>query len=573
MRSLSFIVSVLLAGSAYAQSSAVFTPTQRDLSVPTYINATVVKVDNRNHTIRFRSASGEVSLAVDSRTVRDLGRLRAGDEVVLGYTIDDRGRQVVTAVTASEASRGVRTAAQSSSVFSTVSGRVVSADPASGTIVLSDALGRTEMLSVQGVAALGSLAQLSAGQQVNVAFTPGAAVGGVIAGGGVFGTVNSIQPVQTPTFVTGSISTFDPQTGSMVLRTPFGDQTFLLPASGVNITALRPGENVRLNLSPGANERTRTFTSVTTLGATTAPVGSTFATPSVTPVTTIGAGAAPRTTGTVVGGTVAGGAFVPGATGVVSGAGVATVPPTTANFAGTVPSAIGSTGSTMTTGAGFNAPLAAQGNPAGQAGVGATAGQGGFANTQGGFTNTAGQAGINNATGLNTANVGLGTGTLSFPGSPFGQVIPQLPSMVGQLNVVPPPTGAPAGVADTLPVGAMRDVATRDYDYAVHTLALKANEIDAYWFRYRDGCLRSSSTNAEIDRNLYGTNRDREWYVLFTGDVRTPADDNCRQLALEMTRMANDWRENMSRVEDTARKNDVLPGAMREIRDRYRVDF
>jgi hypothetical protein len=508
--------------------------------------------------------------------------------VVGGYEIDvSTGRRMsVRARPAGPAGGTVRTASTSS--FSTVTGRVVSFDPTAGTVVLSDALGRTEMLSVQGAAALGSLAQLSAGQQVNVAFTPGVAGGGVIAGGGVFGTVNTIQPVETPTFVTGSIATFDPQTGSMVLRTPFGNQTFVVPPSGVNIRTLRAGENVRLNMSPGANERT--FTSVTTLGASTAPLASTFATPSVingtgtvstsntgTTVpfttanmpapgsTTIGAGATPRTTGTVTGGV--------SSTGVVSGAGVATVPPTTANFAGTVPSAIGSTGSTMTTGAGFNAPLSAQGNPAGQTGVGATAGQGGFANTQGGFTNTAGQAGINNATGVNTANVGLGTGTLSFPGSPFGQVIPQLPSMVGQLNVVPPPTGAPAGVADTLPVGAMRDVATRDYDYAVHTLALKANEIDAYWFRYRDGCLRSSSTNAEIDRNLFGSNRDREWYVLFSGDVRTPADDNCRQLALEMTRMANDWRENMSRVEDTARKNDVTPGAMREIRDRYRVDF
>jgi len=73
--------------------------------------------------------------------------------------------------------------------------------------------------------------------------------------------------------------------------------------------------------------------------------------------------------------------------------------------------------------------------------------------------------------------------------------------------------------------------------------------------------------------NLFGPNRDREWYVLFAGDVRTPADDNCRQLMIEMTRMANDWRSNMSRVEDTARKNDVTPGAMREIRERYRVDF
>ena len=70
MKSLSFIASVMLAGSAYAQgTAAVFTPTQSDTRVPTYINATVVRVDNRTHTVRFRSTSGEVSLSVDRAAV------------------------------------------------------------------------------------------------------------------------------------------------------------------------------------------------------------------------------------------------------------------------------------------------------------------------------------------------------------------------------------------------------------------------------------------------------------------------------------------------------------------------
>jgi hypothetical protein len=50
MRAVSVIVSIVLAGSAYAQGSAVvITPNQRDLSVPTYVNATVVRVDARRH--------------------------------------------------------------------------------------------------------------------------------------------------------------------------------------------------------------------------------------------------------------------------------------------------------------------------------------------------------------------------------------------------------------------------------------------------------------------------------------------------------------------------------------------
>jgi hypothetical protein len=182
-------------------------------------------------------------------------------------------------------------------------------------------------------------------------------------------------------------------------------------------------------------------------------------------------------------------------------------------------------------------------------------------------------AGIGTSGFAATADVGLsGGGTISFPASPFSAVIPSLPSVVGQLNVVPPPQMAPS-LPDVLPIGAAREWAMRDYDSGVRMMALKANELDAHWFRYRDGCLRTSAVSSDIDRNLYAPGRDRQWFLLFSGDVRTPVDDNCRQLIVEMTRMATDWRDTMTRMEDTARKNDVLPGAMREIRQRYRVEF
>jgi hypothetical protein len=336
MRALSFIVSALLAGSAFAQAPAsVYTPAGRDLSVPTFINATVTRVNTRHNTITFRSESREVSLTVEGAAVASLGRLRAGDEVLLGYRVDERtGRpmRVVTAILAGEemAQRGLvaATSPTAAPVFSTMSGRVIHTDAAAGTITLSDAEGRTETLAVHALNA------------------------GAIAG---------------------------------------------------------------------------------------------------------------------------------------------------------------------------------------------------------------------------TADVAAG-GTFSTPGSPFSAVIPSLPSVVGQLNVVAPPQSAPA-LPDALPVGAARDLATRDYDNAVRTLALKANEVDAHWFRYRDGCLRTSALTSDLDRGLVTGNRDREWFLLFEEDVRTPADDNCRQLKIEMTRMANDWRDLMNRVEQTARKNDVLPGAMRESRQRYRVEF
>lgn len=556
MRALSIVLSVLLAGSAFAQDpAAVYTPAGRDLSVPTFINATVTRVNTRNNTISFGSESGEVSLTVEGAAVSRLGRLRAGDDVLLGYRIDSRsGRpvQVVTAILAGEemAQRGVRasTSPTAAPAFSTISGRVIRTDAAAGTITLVDAEGRTEMLAVDRSIS-GSLGSVLPGDQVDVRFVPGAPVGVT----GVFGTVNAIQPV-TPTFATGRVTSFDAATGALRLQTPFGTSAFTLPSGRFDARSVTVGQDIRLDLTGrgasatvtglsalgGVTTRTRTVTGTGTFNTPLSPPGGTTTVASGArpggvvsgSVTTFGPIGAARTSGAagVVQGT---GALASGTVGVVTGTTGAAAPTTTATLAGVLP-----------------------GN------VGAVAG---------GAFNTVGLNGVGVNAGLNTADVAA-PGTFSTPGSPFSAVVPSLPSVVGQLNVVPPPQSAPA-LADVLPVGAARDFATRDYDNAVRTLALKANEIDAHWFRYRDGCLRTSALTADIDRGLFATNRDREWFVLFGGDVRTPADDNCRQLMIEMTRMANDWRDLMNRMEETARKNDVLPGAMRESRQRYRVEF
>lgn len=553
MRAVSFIVSALLAGSAFAQAPAtVYLPASRDVRVPKFINATVVRVDTRRNTMTVRSESGDVTLTVEGSALAGLGRLHAGDDVILGYRADTRsGRpvQIVTAILAGRdmAGRG-RVAVNSATavpVPSRLSGRVVRTDVAAGTVTLVDAQGRTETLAVEP-SLLGTLGSVLPGDQVEVGFVPGAPVAGtgVVATAGIFGVASTLQPV-TPTFVTGRVVAFDTGTGAVRLQTPFGTSLFTLPSGRFDTGLVRVGQDVRLDLTgratgmsvtgvsalgggatavngPAVTTTTRSTSGTTTLTSTTPAVG-TFATPltmtsggSVRTTGIAGTIGTTRTTGTVA--TVGG--VVPGTTG-----GVAT--PTTSTLAPVGPArASGTTGLNATTPNGGTAP----------------------------------------------ADVAA-PGTIAAQGSPFAAVIPSLPSVVGQLNVVPPPAAASALMADALPVGAARDVATRDYDSAVRMLALKANEIDAHWQRYRDGCLRTSALTPDIDRRLFATNRDREWFVLFDGDVRTPADDNCRQLMVEMTRMANDWKDQMIRVGDTARKNDVLPGAMRESRQRYRVEF
>ncbi|HET8648318.1 MAG TPA: hypothetical protein VFO85_22665, partial [Vicinamibacteria bacterium] len=295
MRALTFIVSALLAGSAFAQAPAsVYTPTGRDLSVPTFINATVVRVDARRNVITFRSESREISLSVEGAALAGLGRLRTGDQVILGYRQDDRGGRpvrIVTAILAGEeaAERGVVTATSATATptegtFSTISGRVVGSDRAAGTITISDAEGRMETLAVQGNA-LTSLRTVLPGDQVEVSFIPagaGMVTGGVVGVGNVFGTVNTIQPV-APTFVTGAVTAFDSSTGALRLRTPFGDSMFTVPATGFDTGALQTGRVVRLDL--GTRRGTTSVTGLSSLGGGTVTTGTAAATTGATRAT------------------------------------------------------------------------------------------------------------------------------------------------------------------------------------------------------------------------------------------------------------------------------------------------
>jgi hypothetical protein len=614
MRVFSVFVSVLLAATTWAQApAAVYTPSQRGLDVPTYVNATVVRADTRANTITFRSESGEVMLTAEGEALARLGRLRPGDEVLLGYRVDDRtGRpvQVVTAILSGDelADRGVLTAEISPSATSaangTRTGRVVRVDQNTRTLTFTDESGSVESVSVQGNSALGTLGTLSAGDQVDVTFIPGATTGA-----GLVGAVGGIALANSPTFVTGEV--LGVSNGDLRLRTAFGEQVFPVMgttnlSSGRDFSQVRVGETVRLDLGSsgtrsvvtglstiqtgvvnGGTGRATTGRSTLGSGATAslprsgAAAATTTASPAVSgragpvrsggTVTTFRTPSAPGTVATG-GGTVlppAGTVSAPGTvvtgTGTVSSPGVVGGIPGTVGTAGVVPGTVGTVpGTPGVVGGVLPARVAGQSGP--PAGTGAT--------PLGSLTNppapVAGTTGLTNVGTAGTAETGFST--ISQPTSAFASVIPSLPSTVGTLNVVAPPAAAPA-MADQLPVGTMRDVATRDYDNAVRTLAMKANEIDMHWFRYRDGCLRQNSTDPEIDRNLFGAGRDREWFVLFDEGVRTPADDNCRQLRVEMNRMAMDWRDLMTRVEDTARSHDVLPGAMRDIRDRYRVEF
>jgi hypothetical protein len=322
MRALPVVFSMFLAASAYAQGPAVvYTPSGRDLSVPTYVNATVVRVDARRHIVTFSSQSGDVALGTSHSALRNLGALRAGDQVLLGYDRSVRPYRVVSAFLGGEQSLG--------------------------------------------------------------------------QGGG--GTVS-------------------------VLGSP-------------SLAAIAATSPVVLSTAP---------------------------------------------------------CDVPGVVSV---------------------------------------PVA----------------------------------------GTSAAVVDTGVVTIAGPLSPYARVIPSLPPATTEVSLVAP-TGSLPLAAVGLTGGSSLAVA-RDFDAGVRALALKANEIDTYWSRYRDVCVTRTSVNPSAQRNVTQSNRDRGWFALLSNEVPDPDVDDCRRQNMELSRMASDWRDVMTSVEDAARRNGLPQGTMREIRARYRVDF
>jgi hypothetical protein len=169
---------------------------------------------------------------------------------------------------------------------------------------------------------------------------------------------------------------------------------------------------------------------------------------------------------------------------------------------------------------------------------------------------------VDDAATVNGAVLRNDTSNFTYgPASPVNREIPQLPGPVATGNVVPP-----SGVTTT-------GVPALDYENSVRVLAAKANQIDGSWTRYRDLCLSTAASTSSTAANLEASGRDRGWFAVLDNTLPAPTEDQCRQLLSEMTKVAMDWRDQMTSAEAAARSYDVLPGQMRETRQRYRVDF
>ena len=104
---------------------------------------------------------------------------------------------------------------------------------------------------------------------------------------------------------------------------------------------------------------------------------------------------------------------------------------------------------------------------------------------------------------------------------------------------------------------------TRRYEMIVEVVARRANQLDGYWQRIKANCPM---------RVVAGY--DREWFGLWDGrtTLGTP-DVSCSSAMRDMGELAAEIRTAMATAREEARRASGLPGQLREIRRRYRMDW
>jgi S1-C subfamily serine protease len=108
-----------------------------------------------------------------------------------------------------------------------------------------------------------------------------------------------------------------------------------------------------------------------------------------------------------------------------------------------------------------------------------------------------------------------------------------------------------------------REEGTRRYDEIVNAIGRKAKELDAYWDRIKASCAVRAAPGY-----------DHEWFGLWDRRATmTSTSSGCTSALADVDTAAGAIRDAMRQAEENARRASVLPGQLREIRRRHRMDW
>jgi hypothetical protein len=108
-----------------------------------------------------------------------------------------------------------------------------------------------------------------------------------------------------------------------------------------------------------------------------------------------------------------------------------------------------------------------------------------------------------------------------------------------------------------------REEGAKRYNQVVEAMARQAAQLDAYWSRIKANCTVRVAPGY-----------DREWFGLWDGRAKLDtADPSCGSAVVELEEMSGQLRTVMGTAQEEARRASVLPGQLREVRRRYRMDW
>jgi S1-C subfamily serine protease len=101
------------------------------------------------------------------------------------------------------------------------------------------------------------------------------------------------------------------------------------------------------------------------------------------------------------------------------------------------------------------------------------------------------------------------------------------------------------------------------YDKTVAVVAKRASQLDDYWARIKQNCAVRIAPGY-----------DREWFGLWDGRTAlTAPDSSCISAVNDLNASAAQVRSVMIDAQENARRASVLPGNLRDVRRRYRMDW
>lgn len=122
-----------------------------------------------------------------------------------------------------------------------------------------------------------------------------------------------------------------------------------------------------------------------------------------------------------------------------------------------------------------------------------------------------------------------------------------------------------------------REEAAKAFEAAVVECAKRADQVDTLWNRWIDACYGKHSYGTYEATSSYDT-WGRPWFGVrgvWSGDFATSNEGTptCRGWVSDMTRLAAEIRTIMVNAERQAHRSSVYPGARRDIRRKYRMDW